>query len=370
MRTIPPNILTTLALVALPCGLSAQFSGLLPTTTFPSDHTPNIPAKALVNGASYSHWYPFSNGKMRSLMVYDAHDLKIGHGKTISHVGHQAEKGRKSVGHKIQLKMFMGKTTKTHANALGTFASNYNGPASNVFGGASGKILALPDLGNSLSPNVNTPFLFIPLDTPYTYDSSQNLAVEWQVHANDNGNASWLYTLDYARFIARAKKIGSGCPSSGNVTPTLTSSLTAIGKTYSVYLRRAPASNGAALALSLQPAAAPVQHPAYAAGCNFHIDMGPAALLPVFFLGTTNTSGSLNWSFPVPKDIAFNDFKIYSQCAVSDFFAPGGGVLSDAGMAELGMDPQQTLIYRSGSATASTGTVSRNWGLITHFIHN
>jgi hypothetical protein len=154
------------------------------------------------------------------------------------------------------------------------------------------------------------------------------------------------------------------------VTPTLTSTETAMGGTYSVYLRSAPASNPTALALSLAAAAAPIQHPAYALGCFLHLDMGPTALLPVFFLGTTNSGGSYTWSFPVPNDRTFNDLKLYSQSVTSDFFAPGGGVLSDAGMAELGMNPQQSMIYANGDPTAATGGVSRNRGMVTHFVHN
>jgi hypothetical protein len=267
--------------------------------------------------------------------------------------------------------MFMGKTLKNHNDAGSNFSANYTTSSTNVFGGANGKVVTLPDLGNSLNPNADSPFLFIPLDTPYVHDSSQNLAVEWQIHANDNGNAAWSYFLDYCRFIASTAKIGSGCQSSGNKIPTLTNTETAIGGTWRVNLANAPASNKAALALSLAPAAGPIQHPGLATGCFFHIDMGPVALLPIFFLGTTNTGGSLSWSFPVPDSPAqFNDARLYSQCLVDDIFVPGGAVLSDAAMSELGMDPQQTLIYNNGNPDAATGSVSRNWGMITHFIHN
>jgi hypothetical protein len=275
-----------------------------------------------------------------------------------------------STGHKIQLKMFMGKTLKTHATAEATFAANYTSASVNVFGGAAGKILALPDLGNPTKPGADAPFVFVPLDTVYTHDSSQNLAVEWQVLANDNGNAPWLYTLDSGSFIAKTAKIGSGCPSSANVIPTLTSTQAAIGGNYAVYLSGAPAGNPTALALSLKAASAPIRHPGYALGCNLHIDLGPTALLPVFFLGTTSTSGSFSWNFPVPNDRRLNDLQLYSQAVIADFFASGGGVLSDAGMAELGMNPQQAMISATGDPNAASGSVSKFRGLITHFIHN
>ena len=60
----------------------------------------------------------------------------------------------------------MGATKKTAKTAVSNFAANYDGAPVDVYGGASGNIFDLPDLGDSLNPNKNRPFVWVTLDVP------------------------------------------------------------------------------------------------------------------------------------------------------------------------------------------------------------
>ena len=91
-------------------------------------------------------------------------------------------------------------------------------------------------------------------------------------------------------------------------------------------------------------------------------------MIPAFFPGQTDTIGRTAWTFQVPDDIAFNDLKLTSQVLVSDFFAPGGFTLSNGDEIELGMPPRMSVLRFVGDpASAVTGSVWRNHGLISHF---
>lgn len=70
---------------------------------------------------------------------------------------------------------------------------------------------------------------------------------------------------------------------------------------------------------------------------------------------------------PVPNVRGLNDLIVANQCAILDLFAPGGVVVSNGEQVQLGIDPAISIVYAQGSATATTGSVWRNYGVVTLF---
>jgi hypothetical protein len=368
MMSNPPVASIAISVCAMAGSLFAQgpFSGLLPKTTFPSDHKPDLANKKLVNGRSSNWWFPFSYGKARQMVLYEKHDLKIPHAAKISHLGFQAEKGRQSKGHKVLMKVYMGRSNEAAKSMKATFASNWFGAPSQVFGGTSGKVIALPDLGNSLSPNPNTPFVWLPLDTPYTYDNTRNLAVDYQALANDNSNKFWYYYTDAALLESPVVKNGDGCKDGSGQIPVLKSRPTSIDSRWYVDLSNAPNSTPTVMLASLGKATIPYIR----TDCFIRIDVTAPNFIPFFFIGNTNTAGRYGWSTQVPNDPAFNDVHLYSQAFVKDVFATAGFALSNGDDMQIGMNPQMSVLYRLGDpTTVTTGSVLRNFGVISHFRH-
>jgi len=205
------------------------------------------------------------------------------------------------------------------------------------------------------------------LTAPFTYTAGTNLLVEWRITANNNGNASWPYYLDVGSYVSTITPgTAFNCPHSGNQTPVLTNAATAIGNTWYLYLSQAPA--GTAVALFVTPGQGLV--PGYSLASlglqqSCLGQLSPTGLTS--FSATTSTSGNVQWSIPVPFNLALNNFVISSQAVAFDFFSPGNLVVSNGDSVQFGVYPQQTLIYSSGSATATTGSQYLNFGLVTLF---
>jgi hypothetical protein len=369
--------LASFAAAAIGSGLDAQaqppFSGLLPHKTFPSDHAPDLTPtqEKLTDGSTYSDFAPFSHGKSRMMFVFDKHDMTVPDTRQILHVGYQREGTLKSKGYGVQMRVLMGPAKTTSKSASTTYADNYDATPISVFGGTTGKILALPDLGDSLSPNVDRPFVWVPLDVPYTHDATRGLVLDYHVNANANSSTRWPYYLDRATFDSPIQAPVLGCVDSGNKIPKLTSSPTAIGDNWYLRLTNAPGSSVAATLISLAPAATPFPLNPARPECRIGLDVGPAALLPVLFTGTTDSGGRYTWNFAVPDLLFYNDKHLYSQTLIPDLFAPQGFTLSNTDDIQIGMDPQMSMIYSQGIPSSLTiGYLSKNYGLITHFRHN
>lgn len=366
MNAYPRLCSLFLATAALSAPLLAQgpFSGLVPMATFPSDHAPDLTAKTLQDGFSLSANIPLSSGKARHLILYESADLPMPHGRAITHVGFQAEAGRKSVGHDLLMKIFMGKSRETAKSMKNNFAANFSSPPVQVFGGATGGVVSLPNLGDSLSPNPDRPFVWIQLDVPYTFDSTENLLIDYQVLGNRNSNNAFTYYLDVGGLLAPVQSAGQGCVDSSNTIPTLKSRPSGVGGNWILDLSTAPASSNAILTVSLRATMIPSFNGR--GDCTLYPD--PALMIPALFAGRTNSTGRNTWIFPVPDDIAFNDLTLISQVLVSDFFARGGFTLSNGDDIELGMSPRMTVLRFVGDpASAVTGSPLRNYGLISHF---
>lgn len=336
--------------LAIAGSLSAQ------TYTFPSDHA------TVGNGASNTNFFPYARGVSRLQAVYEAWDLQVPATSAISRIGFRQDGTTASTGHAVQLEVLMGYTTSTAANLSSTFASNYAGTMTTVFGPA---LFTLPNFTSAGGGAV-----WLDLATPFTYSPApgQNLLVEWRITANNNGNAAFTYYLDRATFDSAVASGPAGCPHSGNNTAVLTSQPTKVGGNWSLGLTRAPANSLVILLQNVgqrlsQPYPLTPFIPGISGGCLGQVSLANLSVSS----NSTNSGGSKTWSLAVPNNPSLNDLFVTSQCAILDLFAPGGIVVSNGDQMQLGIDPAQSIVYSQGSATATTGTVSRNYGAVTLF---
>lgn len=350
-----PRALLFTALLAT--GVAAQN-----VATFPSDHA------AIQDGDSYSRYYPFSNGVSRIMLIYESWDLNIPAGRQITRIGFRRDGTRMSTGHQLLLEVRMAQTEKDHDTAEPTFADNYFGSPTVV---RPTSVFTMPDMGNVLNPNPNDPFIWVPLTTPWTYDPGKNLLVEFLVQGNSNGGARFDYWLDRALFESPVATGPNGCQHSGGQIPHLASRETKVGGNWYCDLTQAPANQLAiwfiALNTPLQPqySLAPL-FPGIPAACQ-----GQIPLVNLFsVVTTTDAFGRHTFRVPIPDDRTLNDMIISSQAACFDVFSPGNLVVSNGDQLEIGIDPAMAMIHQQGSTTATRGTVSRNYGLVTLFDHN
>lgn len=336
--------------LVLAAGLAAQT-----TYTFPSDHA------AIANGTFSTSFFPYSYGVSRMQAAYEAWDMTVPTGSPIARIGFRQEGTNASTGHALQLEVLMGYTNLTAATLTNNYASNYAGAMTSVFGPA---LYTLPNLTSSGGQTV-----WLNLTTPFNYNPApgQNLLVEWRITANNNGNAAWSYYLDRANFNSPVVTGPTGCMHSGNNTAQLTSQPATVGGNWSLGLTRAPASSFVLLLQGLGTLTPPYPLAAAIPGIS---PTCTGQLLPNgLHLSTalTNSGGGFTWTVRLPNSSWLNDVQISSQCAILDFFAPGGMVVSNGDQMQIGIDPAQTILYSQGSTTAATGSVQRNYGVVTLF---
>jgi hypothetical protein len=332
------------------------------TAYFPSDHY------AITDGQSSQNWFPYSYGVSRMQAVYESWDLNIPAGSQINRIGFRANGTTIAYGEALNLHIRMGQTDETAASLTNDFAANYFGQPTSVFGPA---LFQLPDLNNVLNPNPDGNIVWVNLTTPFSYDPSKNLLVEWRVLANSNGGASFSYTLDRASFDSPILTGPAGCQHSGGQTPSLLSQPTKLGSIWSTNLQQAPANQPLILFLNVGAQLAP-QYPL--APILSGVDpscFGQVSPVMLFSLsGVSSNTGYKLFQVPIPNNLAFNDLRIASQAFCFDFFSPGGLVVSNGDQIEIGADPAMSLLWNQGNASATTGTVYRNYGVVTLFGHN
>ncbi|MCA8965302.1 MAG: hypothetical protein H6838_05105 [Planctomycetes bacterium] len=328
------------------------------TAVFPSDHA------TVLNGDFSSPNWPYAYGVSRIMAVYETWDLGVPAGRPITRIGFRQDGTTMSLGKSLQLQVLMGPTDRTAADALTNFDNNYFSPPTSVFGPA---LYTLPDLGNISNPNPNGNMVWLTLSTPYTPVAGKNLAVEFRIIANNNGGAAFNYYLDRADYVSPRVTGPAGCPHSGNQIAQLQSLETKVGGTWYCDLNHAPANQLATWLITfgtLQPqySLAPLI-PGISPACN-----GQLPLNGLFAVSAmTNSNGYYRLSTPIPNHRAFNDLTISSQVVCFDFFSPGGVAVSNADQMQVGIAPAMSVIYSQGSATATTGNVSRNYGIVTFF---
>ena len=325
--------------------------------TFPSDH-------ANVAGSTAAFSYPYSNGISRVMAVYESWDLGVAPGTAITRIGVRQDGTQTSVARSLQLEVRMGYTQRTADNLLNNYDNNYAGAPQTVFGPA---LYALPALTNQ-QPGGQV--IWLDLSTPFVYQPANgNLLVEWRVLANNNANQSFSYPLDRATFLSPVTNgFTVGCPNSAGGTATLTSQPTAIGDNWRIAVNGAPASSLVVIAVSPGvPLGSPFSLQALIPGIQPSCQGFLAGGFEVFS-ATTNINGFYQWTVPVPDNrVAFNDFTISSQALILDFFSPGGIVVTNGDQVQFGIDPAMTLLWSTGNASAVTGNLTPNYGLITLF---
>lgn len=350
------NTLRHLPLLLLAAGLSAQN-----TSTFPAEYA------AVAEGPLNSPNLPFAFGTSRVLVVYDRQDLDIPAGASITHLGFRQDATLTTLdlGRGVQLEVRMGWSTGSATAPSTTFANNYDGTPTTVFGPA---LYQLPNLRDAANPLANGQF-FVPLTTPFVYaPNGRNLVVEYRVLGNSIGGVSFNYRLDRADFYSPVNTGAPGCAHSGGGTPVLNASPVRIGASLQLTGTQGPANSFALAVINVggrivSPYALDVVFPGIAPGCTGQLALGSLATLGV---GTTSTGG-FNFSYAVPNSVALNDLWLSHQAVLLDAFAPGGAVTSNGVEVQVGIRPRSSIVAVQGVPTTATGTLNANYAPVAFF---
>lgn len=342
-------------LLALAAAAPAQ------VVTFPSDHA------AVPNGHSSQNWFPYSCGNGRFQAIYDAWDLRVPAGRQITRIGFRAEPSVLSFGRPLYLQVRMGQSHQGSGWLDSTFDNNWFGAPSTVFGPA---WFQLPDLNNPSNPNPGGAVVWLDLTTPYTYDPSRNLLVEWRVFDNSNGGFSFSYDLDVAGPLSPTVTGPAGCPHSGNAVPVLSSGPAVLGHYWPATMSQAPASQFVALLVALPAtltAPYPLQTllPGIAPACQGQVPLGNV----ISVSGFTDPSGWTQFTMGLPYLPGFRGLPVAAQAACLDLSSPGMVVVSNGEQVQLGAYAAMATVYNCWDPNAAWGTL-HGTGAITLFGHN
>jgi len=346
-----------LPLFLLAAGLAAQS-----TSIFPSEYT------AVAEGPNSSANLPLANGTSRSLIVYDAADVTVPTGHSITQLGFREDATTTTLdnGRALQLEIRMGYTTLSPSSLSTTFDSIYDGAPTTVFGPT---LFTLPNLRDAANPLPNGQ-LFITLTTPFAYaPAGRNLVVEYRVFGNSIGGVAFNYRLDRADFYSPVVTGAPGCQHSGNNVTQLTTSPVRTGGY--VYLNGAnsPANSFAVIAVGVgtqlvSPYPLGVLFPGIQASCTGQMDLTNLATIGV----GTSAQGSFSPYYQVPNNPVFNDLWLSHQAIVLDVFSPASIVTSNGVALQVGILPRSSILYANGlPSTTTTGTVSANYCPVAFF---
>jgi hypothetical protein len=297
-----------------------------------------------------------SYGVARCQLAIDSWDLAIPNGRQISKIGFTRDGSRTSSGTQIQLEIKMGQPTLSLSQIGNNFANNYQGGSpTTVF---NQQIYNLPDLGGPTGVEE----FFIMLDAPYAFDDSKVLVTEFVVTATAPSNQAFNYFIDRGTALVGQRSYGLGC-TNGTTVPTLRSTATRIGRNWTLQARNLTANAPAIWLVGVQSfePGLPLD-PIGLTGCT-------ALVNPVVGVSgyTTGTTGSLNLSFSIPNQLNLVGGQLYSQVAAGNVF---GISTTDGDEMTVTTDPLGVAVVSSGNAAGSTGSVTRDYGLITYFEHN
>lgn len=326
---------------------------------FPSDHT-NIQ-----NGGYSSGMFPYSFGISRMQSVYDAWDLQVPAGHQITAIGVRQEGSSTSTGCGLQLEVRLGETTFDSGTIPSGMDANFTSPPVTVFGPAP---FTLPDL----TPATTAMPIWVHLTTPYTYQGG-NLLVEWRIHSNTLGNASWFYYLDAATHVMPVHDGPTGCPNANNQQSQLsTTDAAPLGGTWRLDIWHGPPNTFGLLMVAFgRPLVAPYSLQSLLTGispaCLGQIDLSS----PLLTTGlVTDVGGGSPFFIPLPADrLAWHQASLSMQAIMLDPAAPGSAVVTNGEEVQFGVRPANTMLVGPGSASATSGLVYRNYGLVTLFQH-
>jgi hypothetical protein len=350
----------TLTSFSLASALLAGSLAAQTTIIFPPDH-------ATREGSSSSSDYPYAGGVGRNQGIYSRHFLNIPNGATITHVGIRPDAASTATGRQLQLEIRMGHCTLDIGSVSSTFANNYDSPPVTVF---TQKIVTLPDLVGA-NPGPSTQYILMQLDTPFVYDATKNLIVDYVITANSAGNVAFTYPTDLASWIASRTTFGTSCTHSNGRVPALNTSNGFANGTWTISLtnglQNAPytmhigagTSNWAGIPLPfpLDGVGAP--------GCSLLVEF------PVNLSGRTSTSGTATINAPVPNWIELYGMTFHAQVLILDLFANSLGVVTTNGASTtFGIEPQFTYVDAANNPNATTGSRRIRNGSVGVFRYN
>jgi hypothetical protein len=325
---------------------------------------------AVSEGPFNSPNLPLANGTSRVLCLYEAVDLAIPSGHSITKVGFRQDATLTQLdpGRTVNLEIRMGWSTLTHTTMSTTFDTNYaTGPVT-VFGPAN---VVLPNLRDAASPLVDGKFL-LTLAAPFVYaPAGRNLIVEYRCFGNSGGGSPWNYRIDRADYHSPITYGPAGCQHSGGGTPSLSVQPTRPGLNYSCSLSTGPGNSPGLLLV--QPGLAMVPPfplvpflPGINPACTGQIDPVAAGVLSAVTSGT----GAASWTFLIPNNPLFADLPISSQALFFDLFAPGNLVVSRGAEVLTGARPRTSVLAAPGLPTAvTTGSLQANYAPVAFFEH-
>lgn len=343
-----------LAATALVSGLAAQSTVVYPTTFTARE------------GQGGEAGFALAKGVGRTQLHFQGDLLPVPGGARLIAAGFRQDgsPALADVSHRIQLEMFAGHTTRTGAQFSSNYENNYTTPKATVF---NRKIFDLPERPAPVvlpSPNVT----MIPFDTPFQFDSAQNLVLDLVVTANTNQNGSFRYSADVALFDTVSTIYGTSCPDSNSLLARLTANEVALGGQWRVALASAPRSAGAALAVGVgntNHAGLPLPFdmaPLGAPGCMILVDV------VTMFTGFTSSSGAATFTLTIPDNLSLDGAALYGQSIVLDAFANHLGLITTNGVrTRFGRNTPVQVVQHTGDPTRATGSVTRNHGVVTLF---
>lgn len=361
------NQLSVFLSSVFPCTLAALLPGTLAAqnvTIFPSDYV-NV-SEGPFNSANL----PLARGTSRVQCLYDAADLDIPSGNTITRIGFREDGTTTSIdaGRSLQLEVRMGWSTEDHVSMATNFDNNYAQPPVTVFGPA---LFVLPDLRDPAAPLPNGQ-LFVDLTTPFSYvPNGRNLVIEYRVFGTSAGGSQFTYRLDRADYWSPVQTGPAGCQHAAGGPPSLTVQPTRPGLSFSAQVTSAP--TNAPTFLAVTPGAALVTpfplgavFPGIAPACTGQLDPTQIAVLS----GSTSGSGSTGWSFAIPNNPVLGRLPIAAQVVSLDFFSPGQVVVSNGAQVVTGVRPRASIVAANGAPTSvTTGSKSSYYAPVAFFEH-
>ncbi len=326
----------------------------------------HVPSDTLGRSAITSESrYPIANGANRTLMLFENYDTLIPNGRSISRIGFRLDEARTAAGAQVLLEIYMSNTQVTSSGLDLNFGTNFTSARTLV------KSMGSVSLPPITAANAGA-LVWINLDTPFVFDASQNLLVDFVVTANNQGSVAFTYPLDRARFYSPTTDSGGACNTSAGSLPALSSIAAPLGGNWTLRGTNMPGNAPTALLFGIdgiQAVGTPLQLFRPAAQVQCEIFVNPAAVSTVTV--TTNSSGGINFSLPIPDDISLLRLPLTVQALHLDFFAQGKLVTSNAHEMVLGVNPAVSFIAASsGPAATRANVIRRNSGIVTVFDHN
>ena len=318
---------------------------------FPKDHTSQ-------EGIESSNVGPLSRGVNRSLFLYDSSKIDMPTGSDITKVGFRQDgESALAAGFRLQIEIFMGVSSLTPSAAKTRLKDNYDGDRTTVL---TKRVVDLPAFAKPVAPP-STNLVLLALDKPFKHDAKKNLVLEYVVFANTNQNRTFVYPMDFARYLRPLDSFGAGCKGSNDKAAVLTSKTASSGVTWRLDITSGLPATAALVAIgdSKDKLFGTVPLPLAldglgAVGCNLYVDMA-------FLLVTaTDTRGNASILLPMPDLVGLYGTTFYAQAILADVFANSLGLTTtNAASVYVHEPPQVARVTRANASNDGAGFVDR-----------